>query len=141
MNHSVTRRLDVARPQRLALGAACLVILAGFAFAPSHAAGPAPTPATPAATPAASPAATPSAAGAPATRPDAEGEVRRIDKAQGKVTLRHGRIPSLDMAPMTMVFRVADPGMLDRLQPGAKVKFAAQSVNGALTVVAIEPAE
>jgi Cu(I)/Ag(I) efflux system protein CusF len=34
----------------------------------------------------------------------AEGEIRKIDLKTGKVTLKHGYIPSLDMPPMTMGF-------------------------------------
>ncbi len=70
-----------------------------------------------------------------------DGEVRRIDKAQGKVTLRHGPIASLDMPAMTMVFKVADTKMLDTLKEGDKVRFAADRVNGAITVTAIEAAK
>ena len=70
----------------------------------------------------------------------ADGEVRKIDKEQGKVTLKHGPIVNLDMPGMTMVFKVGDPKMLDRLKEGDKVKFAADKVNGAITVTAIEPA-
>jgi len=69
----------------------------------------------------------------------AEGEVRRIDKDAGKITLKHGPIASLDMPPMSMVFRAADPAMLDRLKEGDKVRFKADRVQGALTVTEIEP--
>ena len=72
------------------------------------------------------------------TLPMADGEVRKVDKEQGKVTLKHGPIASIDMPPMTMVFKVADPKMLDALKQGDKVKFAADKVNGTLTVTAIE---
>lgn len=71
--------------------------------------------------------------------PMADGEVRKIDKAQAKITLRHGPIANLDMPGMTMVFKVADPKMLDTLNEGDKVKFSADKVNGAITVTAIEP--
>ena len=67
-----------------------------------------------------------------------DGEVRKVDKAQGKVTLKHGPIPNLDMPGMTMVFKAADPRMLDAVKQGDKVRFAADNVNGALTVTAIE---
>ena len=70
----------------------------------------------------------------------ADGEVRKIDKEQGKVTLRHGPIASLDMPAMTMVFKVSNPKMLDSIKEGDKVKFAADKVNGALTVTVIEAA-
>jgi len=68
----------------------------------------------------------------------ADGEVRKVDKEQAKVTLKHGPIANLDMPGMTMVFKVADPTMLDAIKPGDKVKFAADNVNGVLTVTAIE---
>ena len=70
----------------------------------------------------------------------ADGEVRRIDKAQGKITLRHGEIKSLEMPPMTMVFRVQDPSMLDRVAVGDKVKFDAAKIDGNYTVTAINKA-
>lgn len=83
----------------------------------------------------------PAGASAPAAAtPMADGEVRKIDKEQGKVTLRHGPIASLDMPGMTMVFKVAHAKMLDRVKEGDKVKFAAEKINGAFTVTAIEPA-
>jgi len=39
---------------------------------------------------------------------------------------------------MTMVFKVADPKLLDGLQDGDKVKFTAEKVNGAYTVTALQ---
>ena len=70
-----------------------------------------------------------------------EGEVRKVDKEQGKVTLKHGPIENLGMPGMTMIFKVSDPKMLDTVKAGDKVKFAADSINGALTVTAIEAAK
>lgn len=67
------------------------------------------------------------------------GEVRKVDVEQGKVTLKHGPIESLGMPPMTMVFKVADPAMLGKLMVGDKVKFKADRVNGAFTVTEIAP--
>jgi Cu(I)/Ag(I) efflux system periplasmic protein CusF len=80
------------------------------------------------------------ASGASAASPMADGEVRKIDKAQGKITLKHGAIANLEMPPMTMVFKVADPKMLDRLKDGDKVRFSADRVNGNIIVTAIEAA-
>jgi Cu/Ag efflux protein CusF len=68
-----------------------------------------------------------------------QGEVRKVDKAAGKVTLKHGEIRNLGMPPMTMVFQVSDPAMLDRVKAGDKVKFVAEKQGAALVVVAIEP--
>jgi len=70
----------------------------------------------------------------------ADGEVRKVDKEQGKVTLKHGPISNLDMPGMTMVFKVTDPKMLDGIKEGDKVKFSADRLNGAITVTTIQPA-
>jgi len=69
-----------------------------------------------------------------------EGEVRRIDKAAGKMTLRHDAMPNLDMPAMTMVFRVADPAMLERVKEGEKVRFTAEKIGGQFTVTKIDKA-
>jgi Cu/Ag efflux protein CusF len=66
-----------------------------------------------------------------------KGEVVKVDKAAGKVTLKHGPIKKLDMDSMTMVFRVADPAMLDKVKAGDKIEFEADRVNGAITVTKI----
>jgi Cu/Ag efflux protein CusF len=77
---------------------------------------------------------------AEAASPLVAGEVRKVDKEQGKLTLRHGPIPNLDMPDMTMVFQVRDAAMLERVKAGDKVRFAAEKVGGQYTVVRIEPA-
>ena len=66
-----------------------------------------------------------------------KGEVVKVDKAAGKVTLKHGPIKKLDMDSMTMVFRVSDPTMLDRMKPGDRIEFEADRVNGAITITKI----
>ncbi len=71
--------------------------------------------------------------------PLAEGEVRRVDKAGGKISLKHGEIKNLDMPPMSMVFQVRDPALLDKLKPGDKIRFSAEKLEGAFVVTAIEP--
>lgn len=68
-----------------------------------------------------------------------DAEVRKVDKDAGKVTLKHQPITNLDMPAMTMVFRVKEPEMLDKLKAGDKVRFAADRVGGQFTVVKIEP--
>ncbi len=45
------------------------------------------------------------------------------------------------MPPMTMVFQVKDPAMLDKLSAGDKVKFSAEKIGGAYTVTGIEMAK
>lgn len=63
-----------------------------------------------------------------------DGEVRKIDKESGKITLKHGAIKNLDMPGMTMVFKAKDPAELDKLQAGDKVRFKAEKANGAIYV-------
>ena len=71
----------------------------------------------------------------PALAQSTDAEVRKIDRAQGKLTLRHGEIKNLDMPAMTMVFKVSDIKLLEGLTEGSKVKFDAEKVNGQYTVV------
>jgi Cu/Ag efflux protein CusF len=73
--------------------------------------------------------------------PQSDGEVRKIDKEQGKLTLRHGPLENLGMPAMTMVFKVADTKLLEGLKDGDKVKFTADKVNGAYTITALQPAK
>lgn len=72
--------------------------------------------------------------------PMTQGEVRKIDKAAKKITLKHGPIVNLGMPAMTMVFQVADAAMLDQFKAGDKVKFSADKVGGAFSVTKMEPA-
>lgn len=81
------------------------------------------------------------AAAAAAPAPTTPGEVRKIDKAQAMVTLKHGPIANLEMPAMTMAFKASDPKLLDRLKVGDRVRFSAVDANGTLTVTAIEPAK
>lgn len=67
-----------------------------------------------------------------------EGEVRKIDKANKKITIKHGEIKNLDMPGMTMVFQVKDPAMLDTLKAGDKVKFRAEKAGGAIVITDIQ---
>ena len=70
-----------------------------------------------------------------------DGEVRKIDKDGGKLTIKHGEIKNLDMPAMTMVFRVKDPALLDTLKDGDKIKFNAERVGTAYMVTKIEVAK
>ncbi len=79
-------------------------------------------------------------ASAEAGAPQSDGEVRRVDLAQGKLTLRHGPLANLDMPAMTMVFTVASPKLLDGLKQGDKVRFTADKKDGVYVVTAIEVA-
>lgn len=79
------------------------------------------------------------AAAAPAAEvPWTNGKVRKIDTAAGKPTLRHDDMPHFGMTGMTMVFKAADPALLQGLAVGQIVRFKAQREGGQLTVTAIE---
>ena len=70
-----------------------------------------------------------------------EGEIRKVDKGAGKITIKHEPLKNLDMPAMTMVFQVKDPAMLDQVKVGDKVNFTADKINGAYTVTGFEPTE
>jgi len=82
------------------------------------------------------PSASPAAAASSADM--ADGEVRRINRDSGKLTLRHGEIRHLDMPGMTMVFQVKEPALLDKVKVGDKVKFLAEKAAAGYVVTAIE---
>ena len=69
-----------------------------------------------------------------------QGEVRKVDPANGKITLRHGEIRDLDMPAMKMVFQVRDPALLDAVKAGDKVRFRAERAQGSFWVTAMEAA-
>ncbi|MDO9437619.1 copper-binding protein [Hydrogenophaga sp.] len=74
------------------------------------------------------------------TLPTTDAEVRRVDTANGKITLKHGEIKNLDMPPMTMVFQAREPGLLANIKAGDKVRVTLDKVNGVFMLMSIEPA-
>ncbi len=64
----------------------------------------------------------------------AEGLVKKVDKATGKVTLTHGPL-SNGMPGMTMAFKVKDAAWLEQMKAGQTIRFA---LDGAMTVVRFE---
>lgn len=103
--------------------APALIAVAVFGATPVFAAGtdPASTPAT-----------------AAAAEKMSHGEVKKVDTAASKLTIKHGPLENLGMDGMTMVFRVADPAMLQQVAVGDKIDFVAEQVNGALTVTKLQ---
>ncbi|MBK1678847.1 copper-binding protein [Rhodocyclus tenuis] len=75
----------------------------------------------------------------PADAQMTDGLVRKVDKAAGTVTIAHG--PLNGMTGMTMAFRVKESAWLEQLKAGQKIRFAADEVKGALTVVRLESAQ
>lgn len=63
-----------------------------------------------------------------------DGFVKKIDKSAGKVTVSHGPLPN-GMPAMTMVFKVKDMAWLDQMRDGGKIRFAADQINGMMTIV------
>lgn len=80
-----------------------------------------------------------SAAVAADNPPLVDAEVRKVDTSAGKITLKHGEIPNLDMPPMTMVFQIKSPATLPPLKAGDQVRFRAEKINGAYVASDIEP--
>ncbi|MDA9431734.1 copper-binding protein [Bradyrhizobium sp. CCBAU 51627] len=81
-------------------------------------------------------------AGALAQAASISGEVKKIDEGAGKITLKHGPAKSLGMdEPMTMVYRVKDPGMLKQVKVGDKVTFEAEEAASGYTVTTIQKAK
>ncbi|MBA3056838.1 MAG: copper-binding protein [Gammaproteobacteria bacterium] len=70
-----------------------------------------------------------------------DGEVRKIDKEAGKLTIRHGEIKHLEMPPMTMVFVAKDKSMLDKVKAGDKVRFMVIHENGQMIVTDLQPSK
>jgi Cu(I)/Ag(I) efflux system protein CusF len=69
--------------------------------------------------------------------PLAEGEIRKIDRAAKKITLKHGPIASIDMPAMTMMFNLKDPAIARDFKVGDKVRFQVQMIGGSATVTEI----
>jgi len=70
-----------------------------------------------------------------------EGEVRKVDKDSKKITVKHGEIKNLGMPPMTMVFQVKDPAMLDKVRAGDKVRFKVEKVGSSFVLTEIDAAK
>jgi Cu(I)/Ag(I) efflux system periplasmic protein CusF len=86
-------------------------------------------------------ASTPTKAGttaAPTPKADANamGEVKKVNKARGTVTLAHGAMNG--MPAMTMAYKVKDVTWLDTLTAGQKIRFATDPADGGMTVTRIE---
>lgn len=78
------------------------------------------------------------ASGALAQQAFSNGVVKKIKPEGGLVTISHEALSNLDMPAMTTSFRVANPSMLRKLNPGQSVTFAASRVNGKLTITALK---
>ena len=68
-----------------------------------------------------------------------EGVVKKIDKAGGKLAIAHAAQAS--MPAMTMVYSVKDAALLNKLQPGQKIRFVTDPADGGMTVLRVEAAK
>ena len=71
----------------------------------------------------------------------ADGEIRKVDMDNKKITIKHGAIKSLDMPGMTMVFKVKDDSMLGKVKAGDKIRFSVEKMGAAFVVTEIQPAK
>ena len=83
------------------------------------------------------------ASAAPAKQDDArseqagdltQGEIQKVDKDTGRLTIRHGEIKNLGMPGMTMVFATKDKAMADNVKAGDKIRFKVVNENGKFIV-------
>ncbi|MDO8777240.1 MAG: copper-binding protein [Burkholderiaceae bacterium] len=74
---------------------------------------------------------------AAADSPLTEGVVKKIDKSAGRVILSHGPLPG-GMPAMTMAYRVKEAAWIDKMKEGQKIRFAAEQVDGAMTLARFE---
>ena len=68
------------------------------------------------------------------------GEVRAVDKASGKVTLKHDSIMALGVSASTTDYSVKDKSMLEHVKVGDQVRFSAVLQGRSLLVTNIAPA-
>jgi len=65
-------------------------------------------------------------------------EVKKIDKPQARIMLKHDEIKQFDMPALTGTYKVSDPGMLDKVHVGDHVRFSLDRVNNQYTITRID---
>ena len=63
-----------------------------------------------------------------------KGEIKKVDMAQSKITIKHEEIKNLDMPGMTMVFFAPDKATIEGLKEGDKKEFEFADMNGRMIV-------
>ncbi len=61
-------------------------------------------------------------------------EVKKLDTKRERIVLKHGEIAHLDMPPMTMAFRPADPAWMQQVAEGDRLEVKLEKVNGVYTI-------
>ncbi|MFT0533817.1 copper-binding protein [Castellaniella hirudinis] len=67
----------------------------------------------------------------------ASGQVVRITPTAGKIAIRHGAIPKLELPAMTLVYHL-DVVLLDGIVVGDIVEFTAQRANQQYRIIALK---
>lgn len=73
--------------------------------------------------------------------PHVAGEVKKVKPKSGKITIKHGEIPNLEMPGMTMVFRVEEGTDISQFEKGDNVQFTVTEKDGKMVIVTIEKSE
>ena len=66
------------------------------------------------------------------------GEVKKVDKPAGRLTVKHGEIKAFDMPGLTGSYKVQDAAMLDKVQAGDHVQFNLDRINNQYTITRID---
>ncbi len=67
-------------------------------------------------------------------------EVKKLDAKRERIVLKHGEIVHLDMPPMTMAFRPADPAWMRQVAEGDRLEVKLEKVNGVYTITELRRA-
>jgi Cu/Ag efflux protein CusF len=65
------------------------------------------------------------------------GDVTSVDPTSGTITIRHDAVQRLNIGNSTDTFHVSEPIMLNAIRPGAHIRFAAERMNGKLSITKI----
>ena len=66
-----------------------------------------------------------------------DGVVKEV-RSNGDLTIKHAKIPNLDMSAMTMVFKLKDPKLGKGVKVGDKIKIHVEDIGGKLTVTKLK---
>jgi Cu/Ag efflux protein CusF len=68
----------------------------------------------------------------------ATGIVKNVDAGNGKVTLEHGPVKTLNWPAMTMTFGVKDKNLLDKLHVGQRVQVEFEGQGGSYVITLVK---
>lgn len=68
-----------------------------------------------------------------------DGEIKKVDAAAGRLVIKHGDWPEMNMHAMTMGFGVKDRAILEGVKAADKVRFTIEKNGREWLVTKIEP--